>query len=167
MLREIDRLGSDEDFDGFYRAQYTRLVRALLLLTGDANDAEDLAQEALARVFERWERVARMESPEGYLYRTAFNLRRKETRRLRVRTRRASDPSLSTRPDPSLDDRLTVLSAVASLPAAQREALVLVEWLGFEVKDAAAVLGIRPVSVRSRLLDARRGLRKRLGGSDG
>ena len=44
-------------FERFFEVEYPRLARALLLLTGDPREAEDLAQEALARAFERWARV--------------------------------------------------------------------------------------------------------------
>jgi len=39
----------------------------MLLMTGDRSEAEDLAQEAMARVYERWRRVRGMGSAEGYL----------------------------------------------------------------------------------------------------
>ncbi len=171
MLEEVAaRLRTDADlgdFEDFYREHRVRLVRALLLLTGQPAEAEDLAQEALSRVYERWDRVSAMDSPEGYLYRTALNLNRKRVRRLAVRARRAIALRASERDDPaSIEDRLAVLAAVATLPRGQREALVLVEWLGLETKEAAEVLGIQAVSVRSRLMDARRNLRGRLGGGD-
>ncbi len=171
MLDEVaERLRTDAelgDFEGFYREHHARLVRALLLLTGQPTEAEDLAQEAMSRVYERWDRVSKMDSPEGYLYRTALNLNRKRLRHLALRARRAIPLGSPGREDPSaIDDRLTVLAAVATLPRRQREALVLVEWLGLATKEAAEMLGIEPVSVRSRLLDARRNLRERLGGGD-
>jgi len=167
MRRELERLAAEGDFDGFYRAQYVRLVRALLLLTGDAGEAEDLAQEALSRVYERWERVSAMDSSEGYLFRTALNLHRKRARRLRIGARAEASAGTPNVDEASIDDRLTVLAAVAKLTRGQREALVLVEWLGFDATEAGEILGIRPVSVRSRLMDARRNLRRRLGGIDG
>jgi RNA polymerase sigma-70 factor (ECF subfamily) len=156
------------DFDSFYRDQYVRLVRALLLMTLDPAEAEDLAQEALSRVYERWDRVQEMGSPEGYLYRTALNLNRKRVRRLLVRARRG----LGLRPPDqedlsSVDDRIAVLAAVARLPRAQREALVLVELLGLDTKDAARLLGVKPGSVRSRMMEGRRNMRVHLGGTDG
>ena len=67
MQRELERLAAEGDFDGFYRAQEVRLVRALLLLTGDPGEAEDLAQVVLSRVYERWEQVSAMDSSEGHL----------------------------------------------------------------------------------------------------
>lgn len=49
MRREVERLAAEGDFDGFYSAQYVRLVRALLLLTGDPGEAEDLARSSSVR----------------------------------------------------------------------------------------------------------------------
>jgi DNA-directed RNA polymerase specialized sigma24 family protein len=76
------------DFRQFFQAEYRRLARALYLLTDDTGEAEDLAQEALVRVYERWDRVRTMESPVGYLYRTAMNLNRSRLRGLIVRAKR-------------------------------------------------------------------------------
>ena len=49
-------------FAEFFRAEYSGLVRSLYLLTADLAEADELAQEAMARVFERWDRVEVMES---------------------------------------------------------------------------------------------------------
>ncbi|HZA40654.1 MAG TPA: sigma factor [Actinomycetota bacterium] len=52
----------------------------LILLTADRHEAEELAQEAMARAYAWWDRVGRMNSPGGYVYRTAVNLNRKRLR---------------------------------------------------------------------------------------
>jgi RNA polymerase sigma factor (sigma-70 family) len=155
-----------EDFGEFFRCEYGRLARACLLLTGDRADAEDLAQDALTRAFVRWDDIRSMASPEGYLYRTALNLNRKRLRRLAVRARRLV--ATGARPDEVdvVEERLDVLRAVATLPRGQREALVLVEWLDFDIDEVAELIGIAAVSVRGRLHRARRTLRERFGGSD-
>ena len=75
-------------FGIFFDGEYPQLCRALVLLVGDAFEAEELAQEAMTRVLERWDRVREMDSPTGYVYRTALNLQRKRIRRLAVRARR-------------------------------------------------------------------------------
>jgi RNA polymerase sigma factor (sigma-70 family) len=153
------------DFGAFFERERVRLLRATLLLTGNVAEAQDLAQEALARVLERWDRVSMMESPEGYLYRTALNLNRKRLRRMAIAARRAI--ALGDQDElAAAEDRVDVLRAVASLPRPQREALVLVEWLGYAAEEAGELLGIEPVSVRGRLHRAREGLRKHLGGRD-
>jgi DNA-directed RNA polymerase specialized sigma24 family protein len=45
----------------------------LYLACGDETDAEDLAQEAMARAFDRWERVQAVERLIGYVFQIAFN----------------------------------------------------------------------------------------------
>ena len=67
-------------FEEFVLAEHQRLYRALCLITRDRVEAEDIQQEALLRVWERWDRVRNLEDPTGYLYRTAFNLFRRRMR---------------------------------------------------------------------------------------
>ena len=155
----------DLDFTAFFAEHNERLVRACLLLTGRVVEGEDLAQESMARVLERWDRVSEMDDPEGYLYRTALNVHRKALRRLAVAARRqvTHDP---TDESDAADRRLDLLRAIRSLPRAQREALVLVEWLGYSAEEAGPLLGIEAASVRGRLHRARESLRQRYGGSD-
>jgi RNA polymerase sigma-70 factor (ECF subfamily) len=154
------------EFEEFYRAQHGRLARALYLLTGNAGEAEDLAQEAMSRVFERWDHVANLESPEGYVFRTALNLHRSALRRLMVRRRRTTE-SVETDAIGSAEDKMDVHRAMQSLSREQREAVILVEWLDLTTEDAGKVLGIEPGSVRTRLHRARAVLREELGGDDG
>jgi RNA polymerase sigma-70 factor (ECF subfamily) len=56
-------------FEEFFLAQHERLFQALYLLTGDRYEADDLAQEALLRAYERWDRIGVMDSPDGYVFR--------------------------------------------------------------------------------------------------
>ena len=67
-------------FEEFFDAEHVRLARALYLLTGSAAEADELTQEAMVRVYERWDRVQRMDSRQGYLFRTALNLHRSRVR---------------------------------------------------------------------------------------
>src|SRR5437870_2808080 len=97
------------EFDEFFRVEYERLAKALLLVTGSRSDAEDLAQEALARAYERWERVKRMESPLGYVYRTALNLNRKRLRGIAVQRRRASEQRSEVDPIAGAENRAEVV----------------------------------------------------------
>lgn len=156
------------DFEEFFRAQYRGLVRALYLLTADQGEAEELAQEAMARVFERWDRVRTMESPAGYVYRVAVNLNRQRLRHLAVRARRL----LSMRPDSvgPAESPSELADAISSLPRGQRQAFMLVEWLGMSAEEAGRVMKIAAASVRSQAHRARASLRDRLrddGGSGG
>jgi RNA polymerase sigma-70 factor, ECF subfamily len=153
-------------FEEFFLEQHERLFQALYLLTGDRSEADDLAQEALLRAYERWDRVGAMDSPAGYVYRTALNLHRSHLRNLVVRARRviADIPAedLSGPVSASHDIR----DALARLPRGQREALILVEWLGLGSEEAGRVLGIDASSVRGRLHRGRASLRDLLGDHD-
>jgi len=100
-------------FRWFFEATYERLCQAMYLLTGDAFEAEDLAQESMTRALERWERVGAMESPAGYVYRTALNLNRKRIRRLAVGARRALAAEPAQDPSSTIDARQDVRRALA------------------------------------------------------
>ena len=65
----------------FCREMHPRLVGALALHCGDRDVAEELAQETLARVWERWSSVRSMDSPEAWTFRVAFNLSNSRFRR--------------------------------------------------------------------------------------
>jgi RNA polymerase sigma factor (sigma-70 family) len=170
VLQTLGVTGEAPAFSDFFAERYGRLARACLLLTGNEAEAEDLAQEAMARVLERWDRVSAMDDPVGYLYRTALNLHRNAVRRLAMAARRQllrefSHPLAADDPD-AAERRLDLLRAIHSLPRTQREALVLVEWLGLTTEEAGSLLGIEAASVRGRLHRARQSLRALYGGSD-
>lgn len=152
-------------FSEFFAEHYARLVRACLLLTGTAAEGEDLAQEAMARVFERWDRVSGMDDPEGYLYRTALNLHRNAIKRLAMAARRRVAPQ-ATDEAGMTERRIDLLRAIRPLPRTQREVLMLVGWLGYTAEEAGSLLGIDAASVRGRLHRARASLRKTYGGFD-
>ena len=146
------------DFADFFRAEYQTLLRAMYLISGSRDEAEELAQDAFVKALERWDRVREMDNPAGYLYRTAVNTRRSVTRRLRLAALRA----LSLRqPDviAQSDDRDQIRRALATLPASQREAIVLVGWLGLTDAEAGRVLGVSAGAVRVRISRAKASLR--------
>lgn len=149
---------ADEDFKELFENEYARLGKALYLVTGDVSEAEELCQEAFVRIYERWDRVMRLEDPSGYLYRTALNLHRSRLRRLMAAARH--------RPEPSPTDELAdverqqdIMTMLSVLPRNQRAALVLVEWLGFSSETAAQIMKIKASTVRVHLSRARASLR--------
>ena len=147
------------EFHRFFEAEHRRLTTALYLITGDTSEAEELSQEAMVRMYERWDRVRRMDSPTGYLYRTALNLHRSRLRRLAVAARHIARPVPHSDPAAAAETRDTITRLLASLPAGQRAALVLVGWLGMDSEEAGRTLGIEAVSVRVRVSRAKASLR--------
>jgi len=165
-LSAVPEVVEASSFEEFFLAQHERLFQALYLLTGDRYEADDLAQEALLRAYERWDRVGAMDAPDGYVFRTALNLHRSRLRTLVVRARRifAAIPAEDVSgPVAASQD---VRKALAQLPRGQMEALILVEWLGLGSDEAGRVLGIDASSVRGRLHRGRASLRQLLGDGD-
>jgi len=128
------------DLTAFCEAEWPRLVGALSLYTGDADLAEELAQEAVARVCRHWRRVRAMDAPGAYLHRIARNLAHSPFRRRRAGERaqtRAGEVLTSVGPG---DDAVTLRAVVSSLPERERDAIVLRFYLGYSVRETADAL---------------------------
>jgi RNA polymerase sigma-70 factor (sigma-E family) len=156
-------------FEAFFQQHHEPLLRAMYLTTGDRHEAEDLAQDAFVRLYERWPRIRGLEDPRGYLYRTALNLRRSRLRRLAVAARKlvAGRPEVGTDPAEATGTRDEMRRALSALPDGQREALILCEWLEMTDAEASEVLGISAGAVRVRLTRARATMRRALRGEAG
>jgi RNA polymerase sigma factor (sigma-70 family) len=157
---------ADEAFDRFFDANRVRLHAALWLITRDAHESEEIAQDAFVKVFERWERVRRLEDPVGYLFRTAMNVHRNRIRRAGVAIRRLMKPSPERDRIAAVDERDAVVRALATLTPRQRAAIVLTDLLEMTSEEAARALGVRAPTVRVLAARARSALRETLGDDD-
>jgi len=148
-------------FDAFFADEHERLFRALYFVTGDRQDAEELMQDAFLKVWERWDRVSKVDDPQGYLFRAALNGFRMRRRRAATALRKLS----LTAPDRDLfqesEIRADVRRMLLSLSPRQRAALVLTDLLGYSSDDAAHILRIRPSTVRALATQGRNALRTR------
>ena len=135
-------------FRRFFEANYMKLRSALAIVCRDPSLADELAQEAMTRVWERWDRVSKMSDPAGYLFRTGMNSLRDRQRAIRRHPERSLEDQAAP-DDTSLIDTITALeAAILRLPTRQREALVVTTLLGYRSAPAARILGIRPGTVR-------------------
>lgn len=151
-------------FEQFVQVETAGLHGALRLLTRDRAEAEDVMQEALLKVWERWERVRDLGDPTGYLYRTALNLYRKRLRRAAVAIRYAVGLRPSRDELDEVESRDTVLRALAGITPRQRMALVLTDLLDYSADDAGRLMGVKPTTVRVLASQGRTALRDRMGG---
>ena len=107
-----------------------------------------------------------MESPTGYLFRTAMNLHRSRLRQLKLRSRKQIDGGRARDGFAEVEDRDELRRLIATLPLGERQAVALVEVLGMSAEEAGQILNVEAVSVRVRLSRARAHLRRRVGGHD-
>ena len=149
-------------FEEFFEAERGRLLRALFLLTGNVEEAEEVMQDAFLAVWERWDRVSAMDEPTGYLFRTALHRWRSRARRLRRSARKVAGAAHGGDAFAEADERDAVARALAQLSPRRREAVVLTEMLGYRSAEAGAAMGISDVTVRRLAQDARDQLRRTL-----
>jgi RNA polymerase sigma-70 factor (ECF subfamily) len=141
------------------------------VLTDDADEADDVAQEALIRVALRFDRYAGRSRFTTWLYQvtrnTALSLRRRVARRLRLIGEVSMVAEHQTADDPATQAaashvRSVIATLFQELPRRQREVFYLVDIEGHDAVEIAPRLGLRPVTVRAHLFRARRTLRGKI-----
>jgi RNA polymerase sigma-70 factor (sigma-E family) len=136
------------DFDDFYDATAMRLVRYAYALTGNISDAQDIAQEAFARAWQRWDSVRGFDAPEAWVRRVVTNLaisrfRRERIARAAARYLIAADvPGIST-------DTVALVAALRTLPERQRVVVVLHYLADLPIAQIAAELRCPVGSVKA------------------
>lgn len=133
----------DKGFTAFVDAEYNRLIGAVTLFCGDVEVAREVVQEALARAYQRWARVSKMDRPGGWLHVVAFNLARSRFRRRAAERRAQARAHVPAHEDaPEVADQVVVREAVSRLPLRQREVVIHRYFLGRSVAETAELLGV-------------------------
>ncbi len=143
-------------FEEFYAANFKRVFSALCLVTGNRHEAEEIAQDSFVRMYERWERVGRLEDPTAYLFRASMNVFRNRYRRVSLGLRRALFLAPTATDDlATVETHDEVVRLLRGLNRNQRAAVLLTAILDYSAEDAGRMLGIRASSVRSLTTRAR------------
>jgi RNA polymerase sigma-70 factor (ECF subfamily) len=143
-------------FEEFYRATFPRLFTSLCLVTGSRHQAEEIAQEAFVRVFERWDRVGVLEDPTGYVFRVSMNVFRSRYRRASLSLRRTLWLAPAATDDlANVETHDEVVRLLLGLNPKQRAAVLLTAILDYSAEEAGGMLGLRASSVRSLTTRAR------------
>jgi RNA polymerase sigma-70 factor (ECF subfamily) len=174
-FRQGDRAAFDELVVRYSEHAY-KLARNL---TGHQQDAEDAAQEAFVRIYRSLSRFRGASSFSTWLYRVVVNvcadeMKHRGRRPIAASSLGDSDPD-DIAPRASTEDALNpvhelersqrdevVRKAVESLPKHLKVVVVLCDMQGLSYEEAAAVLGMRMGTVKSRLHRARIALRDAL-----
>lgn len=178
MLDAVRRAqsGSAEAFEDLYRACQAGIYTFIRSQVREPELAADLAQQTFVRAWESLPRLREAGAFRAWLHRIAINLIRDEAKsgraRLEVAASRLEDVDLAevagsdedtlVRTVVAAELKQQVRAAVATLPAEQRQAVVMHHLEGMPVAEIAQAMGVRPGTVMSRLARAREALRGRL-----
>lgn len=150
-------------FEDLFRSTRDDLLGYLLRRAENAEEAADLLAETYAIAWRRIARVPPGEEARLWLFGVARNLLRKGHTRQRshlaVVARLANELQTSGIHSPDGEESEAVDAALARLPRAQREAVLLSAWEGMTPREIAAVIGAPVNLVRVRLHRARARLR--------
>ena len=136
-----------------YRKHYASLVRMASLLLHDVGAAEDVTQDAFAKVHLAWGRIREPEKALAYVRSAVLNGARSRMRHLHVVDRHRPEPGRDTQSAEagalSGEEHREVIAALRALPIRQRECLALRYYLGLSEAEIAETLGISAGSVKT------------------
>jgi RNA polymerase sigma-70 factor (sigma-E family) len=159
---------ADRAVTALYSTHYRSLVRLAALLLRDVSTAEEVVQDSFVAMHGGWRRLRDSDKALSYLRQSVVNRSRSVLRHRMVVDRNMPKPA----PDmPSAEqgaiaqlERSAVVTALRSLPARQREALVLRYYGDLSEAQIAATMGISQGAVKShtaRAMSALRGVLER------
>jgi RNA polymerase sigma-70 factor (sigma-E family) len=128
------------------------LLKFAMVLTGDFRRAEDTVADVLGHAFERWDRIAAVDSPLAYVRKMITNHYLSTQRRQVLWLRRRNQLVERDRtPDPSaeVDGREAMIARLTHLPPRQRSVIAMRYYLDLPDAEIAEHLGCSPATVRS------------------
>ena len=142
------------------------------MITGDADDAEDITQQVSMIMYRKLNTFEQRSAFTTWLYRIVRNTAVESRRRARYTHEVPLDVDVVQTISPATDDRLSeiddarsvqlIRAMFADLPPRQRELIDLVDTQGYKAVEAAEMMEIEPETARVHLLRARRTLRSRM-----
>lgn len=156
----------EDGFPAFVEQNLTEFWRLAHLITGDADDADDLTADAMLTAWLRWPRVCRSRSSVAHVRRIVITLAERRVRRTRRERARLTlllpEALTATTPGPDTPGIVDLRRELRRLPRGQRNCLLLRHGLGLSEAETAATLGISVGTVKSQTSKASARLRRRL-----
>ncbi|WP_448318763.1 SigE family RNA polymerase sigma factor [Streptomyces sp. CO7] len=161
-MPDVDR---QREFEEYARAGQNHLYRTAYLLCGDPENARDLVQTTLARLFQYWRRARAADCLDAYA-RTVLTRVYLAERRRKLRDLLTHNRPEPVAPGPQPDLRVTLLAALAQLPPRARAMVVLRYWEDQSVAAVAHQLRCSESTVKSQCSRSLARLREHLGDAD-
>lgn len=139
---------TDAAYVAFVEAAWQRHLRLAMLLTGDPLRAEELLQDSLVKLYERWRKLAQPDQAHAYLRRILTNGHISARGRLRRERLVAAVPERGYQADPHPDAE-PLRRALLALPPRQRAIVVLRHYEDMSERDIAELLGLNVGTVKS------------------
>lgn len=135
-----------DDFVDRFAGLFSVAYRAAFAVLGDRAEAEDCAQDALARALDRWHRIDPA-AAAPWVARVATN---RAIDRWRRRERRVAARVAAAAPDAHVAAlRADLVRALRALPSRQREAVVLRHICDLPERDVAVLMRCSTGTVKS------------------
>ena len=173
VIRRVQK-GDGNAFEALVTAYEKNVYNLALRMTGNAQDAEDMAQEAFLKAYNSLDSFRGESKFSVWLYRIVSNLcldflrrqKRRPASSLSVEDDEGEEtqldiPDVSQSPEELLERRLTreaVRQGLSQLPAEQRQILLLREIQGLSYEEIGQALSLEPGTVKSRIFRARKRL---------
>lgn len=165
----VSKVASSGRLEDLYVSHASAGLRFAYYLTGDADHARDLLQDAFVRVAGRFAHLRQPDRFETYLRRTIFNLHTSRLRRLRLEREyvaRERGRLERAREDPDPAERDAVWSAILGLPGRQRAAVVLRYYEDLTEHESAEIMGCSIGALNQLVVRATATLRRTIGDED-
>ena len=173
VIRRVQR-GDSNAFEYLVAAYEKNVYNLALRMTGNPEDAEDMAQEAFLKAYSSLDSFRGDSKFSVWLYRIVSNVcldfLRKQKKRQSFSLSMEDDdgeegelelPDLRRLPEDELEKKLTrdaVQRGLAQLPEDARQILLLREIQGLSYEEIGEALGLEPGTVKSRIFRARKKL---------
>ena len=155
---------SDAGYLSYVNGRLTAMRRIAHLLCGDPDQADDLVQETITKLYARWPRVSQADNVDAYVHTMIVRAFLDEKRRGWWRVGLfASTPDRVTAPQPPVEERTMLRAALTRVPARQRAVLVLRFMCDLPIAEVAEILGCSPGTVKSQTSHGLSRLRQILG----
>jgi len=157
-LSRNSRSTIESEFTAWLSIHQKNLIKTARIICFDRQNADDVLQEALADIYQRWSKIRNHENLEAYTVRVMMS-KHADLRRKWARRQTESETTLemadffleSIDNSDAVAESLLVQAALKSLTAPQRAVLLLAYNYGYLLREIAEILDMQQGTVASHL----------------